>query len=498
MSRAVSNATVQREPSIQEPRTAHPLLLPGLVFACLVSAIVSSLGTPLVSAIAVMDHVSTATSQWVMTATMLAGAIATPTMGRLGDGRHRRTVIIAAVAIVAVGCTIAALPVGFGPFLAGRALQGLGLSLTPLAIAAVRDALPVEKARPAVAILSITTVTGVGLGYPVTGLVAEAGGVHAAYWFGTIVAVLALIGAIVVVPASRVHSSEPLDVPGAVLLGLGLCGLLLAISEGETWHWLSARTDGVLAASIILLGLWVWHQLRTAHPLVSLRLLRHRAVLTANVVALLAGVGMYLLLSLGVRFVQTPVSTGYGLGASVVVAGLSLVPFSAGSFLATRIAPAIVRRTSHAAILPMASVVLLVAMVMFSVARGSMWEIFVLMAIAGLGVGAIFAVVPGMLLGAVRADETASAMSFNQVLRYIGYAVGSALAGAILATHTAAGQFYPGDGGYTDAGVISCAMWIITGVVTAILASRGRRRPEAPLDDVLLAEESLADAESAV
>jgi len=496
MSRTVSNLGAQHHASPSRAEQAHPLLLPGLVFACLVSAVVSSLGAPLVPAIAAMDHVSTASSQWVLTATMLAGAIATPTLGRLGDGRHRRKVILAAIAIVAAGCLVAALPVGFGIFLVGRALQGLGLSLTPLAIAAVRDALPVEKARPAVAILSITTVTGIGLGYPLTGLVAEAGGVHGAYWFGAAVALLALLGAVVVVPASRARSVDPLDVVGALLLALGLCCLLLAISEGEDWHWLSARTDGAFVAGVVLLGLWIRHQLRVAHPLVELSLLRQRAVLTANAAALLAGVGMYLLLSLTVRFVQTPTSTGYGMGASVVVGGLALVPFSVGSFVATRIAPAIARRTTHAGVLPLASAVLLAGMVMFSFARGSMTEIFVLMAITGVGVGGIFAVVPGMLLRSVSAEETSSAMSFNQVLRYIGYAVGSALAGVILASHTMAGHTYPGDGGYTAAGLVACGMWIVTGVVTGVLALR-LHQPEPPADERLLAEESLADAESA-
>jgi len=481
---------------LQEQRI-HPLLLPGLVFACLVAAIVSSLGAPLLPAIATMDHVSASTSQWALTVTMLAGAIATPTMGRLGDGPHRRVVIITAVAVVTVGCAIAALPVGFGVFLLGRALQGLGLVLTPLAIATVRDALPASKARSAVAVLSLTTVTGIGLGYPVTGLVAQAGGVHVAYWFGAVVALLALGGVIVVVPRSRSRSAARLDVLGAVLLAVALSCLLLGISEGEDWHWGSTRTVGILAVAVILFAVWIWHELRTAHPLVTLRLVRHRTVLTANAGALLAGVGMYLLLSLCVRFVETPTSTGYGLGASAIVGGLALVPFSVASLLATRVTPAVARRTSHVAILPLACIVLFAGMVMFSFARGSMWEVLVLMAISGLGVGGIFAVVPGLLLQSVGTEETASAMSFNQVLRYVGYSVGSALAGVILATHTASGAFYPGDSGYTLAGLIGCGMWVITGIVTAVLPKRAQA-PEAVADEVLLAEESAADAESAV
>jgi MFS family permease len=448
---------------------SRPLLLPGLVFACLVGAIVSSLGAPLLPAIAALDHVSTATSQWALTATLLAGAIATPVMGRIGDGPYRREVIIIALAVITLGCAMDAFPVGFGSFLVGRAMQGLGLGLTPLAIAAVRDALPPAKIRSAVAVLSVTTATGIGLGYPLTGLVAEAGGVRFAYWFGAAVALVGLLCAAAVVPRSVRRSAAPLDLPGTVLLGLALCCLLLGISEGETWHWTSLITDGLFVAAVVLLARWIWHERRVEHPLVALRLVRHRAVLTADSAALLAGVGIYLLLSLVARFVQTPPSTGYGLGASVVVTGFSLVPFSAGSFIATRLTPALTARMTHATVLTIASVLLSGGMAMFSFARGSMWEVLVMTAIEGIGVGGIFAVVPGLLLKPVSAGETASAMGFNQVLRYIGYSVGSALAGVILENHTRPGHVFPDSNGYTVAGLLACGIWLVTAVVTAVL-----------------------------
>jgi len=482
------------------------LLLPALVFACLVSAVVSSLGAPLLPAIAEAHHVSGTTAQWALTATLLTGAIATPTMGRLGDGPHRRGVILVAVALIAVGCILSALPLGFGPFLVGRVLQGLGLGLTPVAIASARDALPAGKASSAVALLSITTVSGVGLGYPVTGLVAQWGGITAAYCFGAVVAVLALVFAALVLPRSSVRTGERLDVVGAVALGVLLCALLLGVSEGEDWGWGSPRVLGLLALAVVLLAFWIWWELRVERPLVQLRLVRHRSVLTADVAALLAGVGMYLLLSLAVRFVQTPASTGYGLGMTAVIAGLALVPFSAGSFIATRLTPSLARLTSHRALLPIASVVLLAGMLLFSLARGSMWEMLIVMGVNGLGVGLIFAVVPGLLLGAVDASQTASAMGFNQVLRYIGYSVGSALSGVILEIHTPGGAAFPDDAGYTAAGLLSAAMWVVTFVVTLTLPGRGGRRGRTEVtpggsslsqaDEELLAEESLADAES--
>ncbi|MER7794173.1 hypothetical protein [Streptomyces sp. NPDC097640] len=104
-----------------------------------------------------------------------------------------------------------------------------------------------------------------------------------------------------------------------------------------------------------LLGAWVYRERRSSAPLVDLALLRNPAVAGANVVMLLGGVGMYLLLTLVTRYVQTPRSAGYGLGVDVFVAGLVLVPFSALGFaggklvspLRKRHAPATVCDVSH-------------------------------------------------------------------------------------------------------------------------------------------------------
>ena len=148
-------------------------LVPTLVFLGMVVAIVSSLGAPMIPTIAAAYRVPLGDAQWSLTITLLVGALATPTMGRLGDGPHRRKVILVALAAVTAGSVLAALPLGFGMLLAGRGLQGTGMGLTPLAMAAARDALRGERARSAVALLSITTVAGVGLGYPLTGLIAD-------------------------------------------------------------------------------------------------------------------------------------------------------------------------------------------------------------------------------------------------------------------------------------------------------------------------------------
>src|SRR5215469_10478686 len=115
-----------------------------LVFLAVVSTTVASLGAPLLPTIVTVDHVSLSDSQWALTISLLVGAVATPLLGRLGDGHHRRVTTLATVAAVTAGCVVSALPLGFAVLLMGRALQGVGLALAPLATAVARDNLPKE------------------------------------------------------------------------------------------------------------------------------------------------------------------------------------------------------------------------------------------------------------------------------------------------------------------------------------------------------------------
>ena len=83
-------------------------MVPTLVLVAALVAIVSSLGAPLIPTIAQADHVSLSTAQWLLTAALLTGALATPIMGRLADGPRQRDVILVALSVVLVGCVLAA------------------------------------------------------------------------------------------------------------------------------------------------------------------------------------------------------------------------------------------------------------------------------------------------------------------------------------------------------------------------------------------------------
>jgi predicted MFS family arabinose efflux permease len=489
-------STVLAEPGAAAPPASRRtrLLPPVLVYVGLLVAVVSSLGSPLVPTIATDYGVSLGSAQWTLTVTLLVGALAAPVIGRLGDGPWRRTVLLTVLAVVVGGSVLAALPGPFALLLVGRAGQGTGLALLPLAMSVARDHLPAEQARRTLATLSVTAVVGVGLGYPITGLIAEHLDFHAAFWLAAVLGAGAVLAVALVVPGSTDRGREPFDGLGAVLLGLGVGGLVLAISEGETWGWGSPRLVGTAVAALVFISLCTWHELRTAHPLVDLRLMRHRTVLTANVTGALAGVGMYMLMSMVIRFVQTPVSAS-GLGASVVVSGLVLLPMSAASFGASRLVTWLSRWVDATRMLPLGALMFAAALLVFATSRSSLWEILVVMALAGLAIGSSFSVLPRLIVRAVPGTATSSALALNQVLRTVGFSIGSALSATILTAHTVAPSTLPTPRGYTVGAVVAIALCLLTAVVSVVLGSRREPGPAAVLDaDQELAVEEDADA----
>ena len=341
----------------------------------------------------------------------------------------------------------------------------------------------------------MTAVVGVGLGYPLTGVIAEHLSFHAGFWLAAILGLLAMVLVALVVPTSMHRPSQPFDALGAALLALGLATLLIAISEGEEWGWTSTKLIVLAVVSVAVLAAWVRHEVAAEHPLVDLRQMRNRTVLTADVTGILAGVGMYMMMSMIIRYVQTPTTTSYGLGASVVVAGLVLLPMSAMSFASSKIVTYVSRWVRPARILPVGALLFALALVTFAVRRDHLWEIFVVMGVGGLAIGCSFAVMPRMIVGSVSADETSSALALNQVLRTVGYSIGSALSATILTAHTVAPSTLPSNEGYTVGALIAVGLCLVAGVLSAVLPTHGHAAVQAEADaDVAVEIEESVDA----
>ncbi|HZC73536.1 MAG TPA: MFS transporter [Jatrophihabitans sp.] len=457
-----------------DPDGAPRSLVVLVVFVGLVVAVVGSLGTPLITAVAEQYGVSLAAAQWTLTIALLSGAITTPVLGRLGSGPRRRTVVLATMAVVVAGSLLTVLPLPFAMLLVGRAAQGVGLGLIALMMGTARDHLDERRAAGSIALLSVASTAGVGVAYPLAGLLTDVAGIRAAYGLGLAFTAAALLAAGLVLPPAPARPTHPVDVRGALLLTVALLALLIVISQVDVWRQHLALAAATLAAALLLLAAWAVLEARTDKPLVEVRLLRHPAVAAANLVMLTGGIGMYLLLSLITRYVQTPDSAGYGFGLSTFQAGLVLVPFSLFGFVAGRLVPAARRRLGARPVLAGGAAVVLAAFVLFALARGDLADPLIAMSTLGCGVGAFSAAMPAVILAATPKAETASAMSVNQVVRSVGFSIGSALGGLILAAHTT--DVFPRESGYTAAAWTGAATTVVTLLIVGALRQESAER----------------------
>jgi MFS family permease len=280
--------------------------------------------------------------------------------------------------------------------------------------------------------------------------------------------VLALVATALVLPetSDAAHRGR-LDVAGAVTIAIGLVCLLIACEKGPDWGWASTDTLGLLALSLVFLGLFGLRELSTPDPLVDLRLVRHRVVLTANVVGGVLGMAMYIAIALMTQFVQLSTPSGFGLGESVFTAGLTLVPLSVGSFVASRFLPALQRRMGQRAVLAGGCLVVGTGMVFFAATAETLWQSLVAMGIVGLGLGLTFAALPGLIVTAIPRTETGSAMGFYQVSRYVGFSIGSGLSITLV---RAFGD--PVSGAYRATFVVAASICVLAAVISWVLPGR--------------------------
>jgi MFS family permease len=473
-------------------------LVPVLVVMTLVASMISSLGAPLLPDIASSLSVSVSAAQWSLTAALLSGAVAAPILGRLGDGRWRREAILGALVIVCAGGVVAGLARSLPLLIAGRTMQGIGLGLAPIAMAVARAHLPEDRSPAVIGLLSVSGAAGVGIGYPLTGLVASALDVFAAFLFGSVLSGLALVLAFLAIPSSRGGGGTPLDLPGAALGSAGLVALLIGIGQGSDWGWGSPAVLTAFALAVVLLVAWVRLQLRTPNPLVELRLLSRRAVLGADGAALLIGVALYMFLTIVTGYVQTPTAHGFGFGVSPLVAGLVLIPFSLLSLLTSRLMWRLAPRVGFRAVVVAGTAVVAAAGAFFALAHDALWETFVTMGLLGVGFGLTFAALPGLLSRSVPGNEAGSAMGFYQVIRSTGFSIGSALVASVLAAHQLGGSGQPGEDGYLLAawiGTGACALAALWAwLLTPALGAGPERLDEFARNDAELAGAGLSDA----
>ena len=450
-------------------------LLP-LAGAALAYSLAQTMVIPALPELQAEFHADPADATWLLTAFLLTSSVATPLLGRLGDMHGKERWLLLSLAIFGVGSLIAAVGGSLAVLITGRAVQGAGGAIFPLAIGIIRDEFPRERVAPAIGTVSAMFGIGGGTGLVLAGLFVDHGSISWIFWLSVVTTALAALATWLWVPESPVRVRARIDWVGGMLLSLTLIALLLPISEGNSWGWTSGRVLGLFAAAAVLAVLWARWELHVEDPLVNLELMRERPVWTTNVAGFAIGFAMFGSFVLIPQFVQTPSSAGYGFGATVTESGLFLLPSALLMLFAGPFSGRLGARYGSRVPLALGALSSGLSYAWLAAFHGARIDIYLASVLLGLGVGMALAAMANLVVEAVPPDVTGVASAINAIMRTIGGAVGAQVAAAIVSGSIAAGASYPAESGFTGAFTMSALASLVALLVCFAIPSRAAVR----------------------
>ena len=400
-----------------------------LGFSSMCASLMQSLVIPIQPELPRLLDTAPDNAAWVVTATLLAGGVAMPVAGRLADIRGRKPVLVASALILLAGSLICAVSSSLVPVLVGRALQGLAMGYVPVAISFVREIAPPTMQNSAVAGISATLGVGGALGLPLSAWIAQDHDWHTLFWVSSALAAVMAVLSLVVLPHRRPVARARFDPVGAIGLAIGVVAVLGGISKGGDWGWTSPVTlFAVIGGAAVLLA-WGLYETRHDQPLVDLRTTARRPILLTNIAALLVGFGMMAQSIVVPQLLQLPESTGYGLGQSMLEAGMWMAPGGLMMLAFTPISSRMLTRLGGRTTLALGAGVIAVGYLVAAFFAHAPWQLLVSTCIASAGVGIGYAAMPTLILENSPASEAGAGVGLNSLMR----SMGTTIAGSVMA-----------------------------------------------------------------
>jgi EmrB/QacA subfamily drug resistance transporter len=419
-------------------RVANPSLVLALVclaqFMVVLDATIVNVALPTLQ----QDlHFSPSSLQWVINSYTLVFGGFLLLGGRASDLFGRKRLFLAGIVVFTAASVLDGLAPSSGFLIAARALQGFGAALvSPAALSIVTTTFPEGRLRTrAMGIWAAIAVGGGAVGLLLGGILTEYASWRWIFFVNIPVGLLTVIFATRFVPESRAPERRGFDLLGAFSVTGGLIVLVYAIVKVQAYGWISARTIGLLAVAVALLGAFVVTELRTRHPLVRLNIFRTRSLTAANTVMLAVGGGIFAIFYFATLYVQEI------LHLSPVQAGLGFLPLTAAIIAASGVAQQIIG--PRLSVIPVALVGMAMAaaglLLLSRVSADGSYLSDVLPGIVVMGIGLGFTFVPLTLIATtnVTADDAGLASGLFNTSQQVGGALGLAILSTIAANRTA-------------------------------------------------------------
>lgn len=442
-----------------------------------------TLVVPLQAELPVLLDTTRENTAWVVTITLLIGAVVTPISGRLGDMYGKRRVLIALVGVLIVGSLIAAFSSSVLGIIIGRGFQGAGMGSIPLGIAIMRDVLPPERLSTAVALMSATMGVGGAVGMPLAAYVAQTTSFQGLFWLSAGLGITAVVLVWLFVPSDVMRYSGRLDVLGAFGFALGMSALLLLLSRGADWGWTSGLSLLCGIGGFVVLLLWAWYQLRVSDPLINLRIAARPTVLFTNIAGLCMGFALF---SSNVTFPQMleiDPASGYGFGLTMLQASFVIMPSGLLMMFIAPISGRLERTIGARRLFTIGTIAIVVAYVFILIWASEWWHVLISNIIIGVGIGFTFAAMPMLIMSAVPVRETGVSNGLNALFRSVGTATAAAVMGGVLASMSVVheGNVVPTQSAFVVCFVLAVVVGIAAIVLSLLIPKQSiEQRPAVP------------------
>jgi EmrB/QacA subfamily drug resistance transporter len=356
--------------------------------------------------------------------------------GRMADLLGRRRLFMVGLVLFSFASLLGGLSASEGQLIAARALQGLGAALlAPSALSMVTNMFAEGAERnKALGVWGAVSGSGGAAGVLLGGILTEYAGWEWVLWVNVPIGVIAaFLAPRLLVESRKEADTKTFDALGAVTVTAGLSLLVYALVDATNAGWGSTKTLGLLAASAVLLGVFVATELRSRSPLMPFRIFRLRTLTGANVVGLLVGASLFAMFFFLSRYMQQV------LGYSALKAGLSYLPLALAIIASAGAASVLVTKLGFKPVLIAGMALVAIALLWLAQvpADGSyVSDLLGPMVIAAVGLGFAFVPVTIAAVSNISADDSGLASGLINTSQQVGGALGLAILGTIASSRT--------------------------------------------------------------
>ena len=379
--------------------------------------------------------VSTDVTEWVLTAYMLAFGVMLPASGWLADHLGYKSTFLGGVFLFTAGSFLCSMSWSMSSLIFFRVVQSLGAGIImPVGMALITREFPPAKRGVALGFWSISSAASASLGPTIGGYLIDNYSWHTIFDVNVPIGALALLAGFIVLREHKSEHTRSFDVLGLIAMAVFLCGLNLALADGNAaWNtdgWTSTFILGCFGASVVGLVVFLIIEFSVEHPLIDLSLYKDRDFSLGNVVLFIFGLGMF-----GSTFLL-PLYLQSSLGYTPLQAGMVFLPMGVLTAISAPIAGAINDRIG--ARVPIIFGLSLMALSLFINRYLTLFseieQIMIPICMRGFGMGFIFAPLSAVSISQIPQRKMAQASGLTNILRQIGGSFGIALFGTMLTT----------------------------------------------------------------